>query len=289
MTLDNMKFSRRSMLAAGAGALAGLALTRGNLFAAGPVAADPYAGLPMGIQSYTFRDRSFENALKTIRTKLNLSYVEIFPGHLSGISPAKTKELLKEYDMTVTAYGVVHFSKDIEADRKIFEFAKDLGIPHLSCDPDPDSFDNLDKLTEEYKITADIHDHGPGHRWGKIDVILAAIKDHSKMIGLCDDTGHFIRAGEDPLRAAEDFASRMHAVHLKDFKKNDKGKYEDCALGDGELKLKNFIDYLLSIKFRGDLSIEYEGKTPDEVVAGDLVKIKEIVAKYESKVKEEKK
>ena len=118
MTLDNMKFSRRSMLAAGTGALAGLALTRGSLFGAEPVAADPYGGLPMGIQSYTFRDRSFENALKTIRTKLNLSYVEIYPNHLAGISPAKTKELLKEYDMTVTAYGVVHFGKDIEADER---------------------------------------------------------------------------------------------------------------------------------------------------------------------------
>ena len=275
------------MLATGAGALAGLALTRTSLFGAEPAAADDYAGLPMGIQSYTFRDRSFENALKTIRTKLNLPYVEIFPGHLSGISPPKTKELLKEYDMTVTAYGVVHFGKDIEANRKLFEFAKDLGIPHLSCDPDPDSFDNLDKLTEEYKITADIHDHGPGHRWGKIDVILAALKDHSKMIGLCDDTGHFIRAEEDPLKAAEDFVGRMHAVHLKDFKKNDKGKWEDCALGEGELKLKDFVDYLIGIKFRGDLSIEYEGGKPDEVVTGDLVKIKEMCSKYEAK--EEKK
>ncbi|HWE02085.1 MAG TPA: sugar phosphate isomerase/epimerase [Tepidisphaeraceae bacterium] len=274
MNPDNTNLSRRSLLVAGAGALAGLALAQSRLFAAEPVAADDYAGLPMGIQSYTFRDRSFENALKTIRKTLNLSRVEIYPGHLSGISPTKAKELLKEYDMTVTAYGVVHFSKDMESNRKTFEFAKGLGIPHLSCDPDPDSFDSLDKLTEEYKITADIHDHGPGHRWGKIQTILDALKDHSKMIGLCDDTGHFIRAGEDPLKAAEDFVGRLHAVHLKDFKKNEKGKFEDCALGDGGLQLKPFLDYLIGIKYEGDLSIEYEGGKPDEVVAGDLVRIK---------------
>ncbi len=273
MIPDNTKFSRRSMLAAGAGTLAGLALARMPAFGAEP-STEVYGGLPMGVQSYTFRDRSFEKALKTIRTELLLSRVEIFPGHLSGISPAKAKELLKEYDMTATAYGVVHFGKDIEANRKTFEFAKDLGIPHLSCDPDPDSFDNLDKLTEEYKITCDIHDHGPGHRWGKIDVIFDAIKDHSKMIGLCDDTGHFIRAGEDPLAAARKFEGRMHAVHLKDFKKNDKGKFEDCALGDGSLQLGDLLKYLVSIKFDGDLSIEYEGGKPDEVVGGDLVKIK---------------
>ena len=31
----------------------------------------------------------------------------------------------------------------------------------FSADPDPDSFDSLDKLCDEYKIAIGIHPHGP--------------------------------------------------------------------------------------------------------------------------------
>ncbi len=53
-----------------------------------------------------------------------------------------------------------------------------------------------------------IHNHGPKHRWEKIDMIAAAIKDHSPRIGCCVDTGHFLRSREDPVRAVEVFGPR---------------------------------------------------------------------------------
>ncbi len=293
MQSEQSHFSRRNFLSLGAATVAGLALTRSTLRAASPEPAagtaaaptvapgDVYAGLPLGVQTYTFRDRSFEKALEAVKNDLKLSYVEIFPNHLAGTSPSKAKALLTEHGITATGWGVVHFGKDIDANRKIFELAKELDVKHITCDPDPDAFDNLDKLTEEYKITADIHDHGPGHRWGKIKTIFDAIKDHNPMIGLCNDTGHFIRAGEDPLRACEDFRGRMHAMHLKDFKKNAAGKFEDCALGEGGLKLEDILKWLVINEFRGDLSLEYEGKNPVEVCQGDLVKIVQGIKTYE--------
>ena len=53
------------------------------------------------------------------------------------------------------------FTKDHDANKKIFEFGKALGLKAFSADPDPDSFDSLDKLCEEYKIAIAIHPHGP--------------------------------------------------------------------------------------------------------------------------------
>jgi sugar phosphate isomerase/epimerase len=279
MHLDSTNFSRRTFLNLGVASLAGLALSRGGAFAEdAATAGHDFAGLPLGVQSYTLRDRTFERALDAIKNDLKLNAVEIWPGHLAGTGPTKVKELLAARKMSATGWGVVHFGKNGDENRKIFETAKLLNVPHITCDPDPDSFDSLDKLTEEFGITADIHDHGPGHRWGKIDVIWAAIKDHAKGVGLCNDTGHFIRAGEDPLRACEVFGDRVHAMHVKDFKKDEKGNWTDCGLGEGSLKLEALMKWLLAKNFKGDLSLEYEGAKPVEVCQADLGRIEKAVA-----------
>lgn len=271
-----LQLSRRSFMGAVA---AGAALSTTNLFAAD---GHELGGLPLGVQSYTFRDRSVEKALEALTKDLKLSHVEFYPGHLAGKSPSQVQELLKQFGVTLTGWGVVHFGKDLEKNRAIFEQAKALGVPHITADPDPESFDGLDKLTEDYGITVDIHDHGPGHRWGKIDVIWDAIKNHSPKIGLCNDTGHFIRAGEDPLRACQVFGDRVHAMHVKDFKKvgeeKGKAKFEDCGLGEGSLDLTGLMKWLLERKFNGDLSLEYEGKNPVEVCQADLGRIEKAVA-----------
>lgn len=282
MHFDDRNASRRSFILTGAAALAGLALSRGQRASAADDAPAAGAGggfgpLPLGVQSYTLRDRSFAKALDAIQNDLKLTHVEIWPNHLAGAGPAKVKEMLESHGITATGWGVVHFGNKIDENRQIFETAKALGVPHITCDPDPDSFDSLDKLTEEYNITADIHDHGPGHRWGKIDVIWNAIKDHSKNVGLCNDTGHFIRAGEDPLRACETFKDRMHAMHIKDFKKVG-DKWEDCPLGEGSLPLEKIVKFLIDNKFAGDLSLEYEGKNPVQVCQGDLARIQKAVS-----------
>jgi sugar phosphate isomerase/epimerase len=279
MHLESMKSSRRHFLGLGAAGLAGLTLSRTSAFGEdAPATMHDFGGLPMGVQSYTLRDRSFEKALDAIKDDLKLNFVEIWNGHVTGIGPTKIKQMLETRGIKASGWGVVGFSKDSDANRKVFELAKGLGIPHITCDPDPDSFDSLDKLTEEFDITADIHDHGPGHRWGKIDVIWAAIKDHSKRVGLCNDTGHFIRAGEDPLRACEVFGDRIHAMHVKDFKQNANGQWEDCGLGQGGLKLDALMKWLLARNFGGDLSLEYEGGNPVKVCQGDLGRIEKTVA-----------
>jgi inosose dehydratase len=276
--------SRRSMLRLGAAGLAGLALG-GNLprlaLAAG--ASDEYGGLPLGIQSYTLRDRPFKNAMEAMKNDFGLHYVEVYNGHVSWTTPPpKVDEavaIMKANDVTVTSIGAVGINAKEEEARKIFDFAKKLGMKNITISPSPDAFPLLDKLVEEYNITASIHDHGPGDRWGKIATIEDAIKDHNKKIGLCNDTGHFIRAGEDPLDACKRLKDRMYAMHLKDFKKDAKGKWEDCVLGEGSLDVDGIVKFLLDMKFDGALSIEYEGGDPVESVKKSLDRIKAAVKK----------
>jgi inosose dehydratase len=124
----------------------------------------------------------------------------------------------------------------------------------MSADPDLDSFDSLDKLVEEYGVAIGIHNHGPGHKYDKIDKIAAAIKDHSPKIGCCVDTGHFLRSREDPVRAVEVFGTRTFGVHLKDVK--DATKF--TVLGKGDLRTADLLKALAAIKYDYCLAIEYE-------------------------------
>ena len=124
--------------------------------------ADAYGGLRMGIQSYTLRDRSFEKMLEAMQNDLKLHVVELFPNHVAAMSPTQVKEKLAAHDVKALSYGVIPFTKDADANRKMFELAKTYGMTNLSCDPDKDAFDSLDKLTDEYNVTCAIHPHGPG-------------------------------------------------------------------------------------------------------------------------------
>ena len=265
--------SRRSFLklgaAAGAAALAGRVPTL-----ALQDAGRTFGGLPVGIQTYTLRSLSFEKALDAISKELKLKHVEIFPGHHTGQSPQQVREMLDKHDITAVAYGVVPFKKDPAANRRFFEIGKVLGVKSLSCDPDKDAFDTLDKQVEEYGIAAAIHPHGPGAKWVEIKQIHDAVKDHHKLIGVCNDTGHFIRANQDPVEACHVFKDRLYGVHFKDFKKVG-DKYEDCVLGEGLLKVDDLTRTLIEMKYSGPLSLEYEGGDPVESSRKSLDRIEQ--------------
>src|SRR5262249_46062772 len=150
--------------------------------------------------------------------ELGLKYWESFRNHTPP-DPAKAAELKKMAageGVTILSFGVSRFTKDHDANRKLFDFARAMGLQSLSADPDPDAFDSLDKLVEEYGVAIGIHNHGPTHKYGPIDAIAKAIKDHHPKIGCCIDTGHFLRSSEDPVKAVEVFDNRIYGVHLKD-------------------------------------------------------------------------
>src|SRR5262245_54321177 len=185
-----MSVARRSFLiaaAAAAGAtyfdlpraLAGAMPGRGNpLF-------------PVGLQSYTLRKFPAEKALQIIRDDLALHYVEFYPDHFPVTADAQVLQAmlgkLKQHDIALDAHGVHGFSKDEEANRKIFAFAKAAGIRNLSADPTPESFASLEKLVAEFDVRIAIHNHGPGSRYDKIADVVNALKGKHPAIGACID------------------------------------------------------------------------------------------------------
>ena len=272
---------RRRFLLAGAAPLALAALPA---FSA-EEKVGPFGGFKLGAQSYTFRKFDLEGALKRMK-ELGLKYGEFYQAHCPLTDrPAALRgflKLCKEYDVTPLAWGVQGFTRDHDKNKKVFEFGKALGLKMFSADPNPDSFDSLDKLCDEYKIAIGIHPHGPAgkglHRWYSAEVILKAVKDHNALIGSCLDTGHLIRAAQmgkklDPAQQIRLMGKRNFGIHLKD---HDNKKKTDVICGKGALDVVAVLKALKEVEFQGMISIEYEANennpTPDVKACVQVVK-----------------
>ncbi len=225
--------------------------------------------LQLGIQLYSLRGYPLDEALKHAK-EIGFQQVEFYSGMLPlDSSPEKIAEVKKkvaDLGLTISAHGVNPFTKDEAASRKQFEFAKALGIPTLSADPDPDSFDHLDKLVKEFDIRVAIHNHGPRHRYNKVVDVLRAVEKHDERIGACADLGHYIRSGEKPTEVIRLLKGRLYGIHLKDFAEmQDKSK--GVILGKGHLDVAAVVDALLAVNFpaNGALSLEYEENPKDPI------------------------
>ena len=262
-TLTRRSFLQSSALAVGGG----LAFTN-------PLPAaeegDLGAGISLGVQSYTFRNFDLEPALKRIK-ELGIKNAEFYSKHIPpDASPEKLKgilDLCKEYDVKPVGFGVSGFSKNHDANKKLFDFGKACGLTYLSASPSMDAFDSLDKLCDEYKIAIAIHPHGPSggknrYQWWSAEIIMKAVKDHHKLIGACLDTGHLIRMAQlgemlDPAQQIRVMGDRNFGMHLKD---HDNKKKEDVVFGapEGVLKIDEVLKALREVKFKGMIAIEYE-------------------------------
>jgi sugar phosphate isomerase/epimerase len=255
--------SRRTFLTLSAGATGAALFDLPRILAEGvPGPQREYAWFPMGIQSYTLRHYKVDEALKHV-LDLGLHHVELFGAHFPlDSSPDAIGAMVKKVrtmEIAMSGHGVNHFSKDHEANRKVFEFASRAGIRNLSADPDPDSFDSLEKLVAEYGLRIAIHNHGPRARYNKIDDVKKAVSGRHRWIGACADLGHFIRSGEDPVKVVKELGDRLFGIHLKDFDA-PKDDARGVILGKGHLDVAGVFRALREVRFPADgaLSLEYE-------------------------------
>jgi inosose dehydratase len=289
MTQENAlrAWNRRQILAAGC-TIAGIS-TVGRPARAGDSrsqdADGPYSPFKMGLQSYSLRGYTHEGRpdLKqalAVTKDLGLHFWESYTAHIPMEASAEALETIKQQlqaaEVTVVGYGVVHLTKDMDANRRIFDFAKAMGLQYMSVDPDPAALDGVDRLLEGYEISLGIHNHGPGHRYAKIATIAETIQNHHSRLGCCIDTGHFLRAREDPVDAVEAFGKRVYGVHLKDVK----GASEFTLLGKGDLRTVDFLKALARNKYSYCLAIEYEEKpeNPRDDIKACLDEVQQAIA-----------
>lgn len=151
-------------------------------------AAVPAATPKLGIQLYSLRGYKVDEALKHA-ADMGFEQVEFYSGMLpleaSDEVIAAAKKKVSDLGMSISGHGVNRFTKDAAANRKIFEFAKKVGTPCITADPDFEAFDSLNELVQEFDIRIAIHNHGPRHRYNKAADVLRVIEGRDARIGAC--------------------------------------------------------------------------------------------------------
>ncbi len=247
--------------------------------------ADPAAklGWQLAIHAYTFRKFSiFECIDKT--AALGLKYMSLSGSvsldgkhmlttvQLSDKDAQAIKAAATAKGITLVNIGVVKLPPDEAESRKVFEFAKRLGIDTLVAEPEPAALDTVEKLCKEYNIKVAIHDHPrPSHYWNP-DTVLAAIKGRTPLMGACADTGHWLRSGLDPVECLKKLHGRVICLHFKDLvpdepkaaaagkkkKKSQSRDMHDVPWGTGVGNLKAQMAELKRQHFHGAFCVEYE-------------------------------
>lgn len=177
-------------------------------------------GLKLGLQSWTCRNMTFEQVV-AFAEKHQIKYLQLISKHMDPNDPAelnlRKKALLEAKDMTVYTFGVNGTSMDKEANRKLFEFARLMGIKMIIVEPKNQAqWDNLEELVKEYDIKLAIHNHGLGTVYGDPATVQAVLAKRDKRIGVCLDVGWVTAAGFDAAEVFRNYNGRVFDLHFKD-------------------------------------------------------------------------
>lgn len=258
-----------------AGAALALCFFATSAFADTPAPPDTSGAHKLGwkltLQSWTSNSKTVEGSIELCK-ELGVHYIEIFPGQAltkpggAKWGPEMTEEQIKEMldiakanDVKIIDTGVIKISSQENEARKLFEWAKKLGITEIVSEPEPRALPMIDKLAGEYNIKVAIHDHPKPAQYWNPDYTFEQIKD-LKHIGFCADVGHWKRNGFEPALVLAKYGDKVYSLHFKDLVPNDASAkaWHDVPWGTGESKAAEMLSILKEKGFRGPIAIEYE-------------------------------
>ena len=251
-------------------------------------------GFALGCQAYTFNRFSVMEAIEKT-AYAGGKVIEFFPGQkftaehpevkfshdpereVPGADGKKKKEKLsaeeatamwekvkakcKEHGVTPIAYGVVGLSKTEADSRKVFEFAKTMGIRVINTES-VDALDTFEKLAKEYDIMVGFHNHpkkpnDPNYKVWDPNYILEITKDRDARIGACADIGHWVRSGLKPVECVKILKGRVLSSHMKDLHAPLPSGH-DVHWGQGVSDVPAILAEYRAQGFVGPISVEYE-------------------------------
>jgi len=227
------------------------------------------AGFGIAVQCWSFREFTLFEAIE-MTALAGAGGIEFSPGQKIGGDHGNAKfgvgmdealmeavqEKLAECGLRAWNFGICPVPADEHQARKIFEFAKRLGLYGITTES-LDSIDTLEKLTIEFDIKICFHNHPRPTKLWNPDTIMKALEGRHANLGLCADIGHWASSGLDVMEMVEKTASRIHSFHLKDREKALEWSH-DRPFGTGAIDIPAILDKARENGFAGNVSIEYE-------------------------------
>ena len=236
------------------------------------------AGVTIGAQTYSFRDRPLDATIAAMK-EVGLGEAELWDGHylpkdaqaLKAFrrNPAldQMREVRKKFDDAgIELYAVTYpFTKSL-SDEELkggFEIAKAMGVKYITSSANVSVAKRIDSLAQKYKITVGFHNHSnkAPDEFARPEDFEEALRGASEYLAINLDIGHFTVAGYDPVSFLEQHHDRIIVLHIKDGKVG--GPF--VPFGQGDTKIKEVLQVLKTKHYPIPANIEYEYKGGDTV------------------------
>ena len=174
----------------------------------------------LAIQTWTLRNLNFQQTID-FAVKHGIKELQVIGNHIDPNASkeewAQKKAALDAAGLRAYTFGVASTSTDKEKNRRLFEFAKFMGIRLIIVEPgDFRIWDNLEELAKEYDIRVAVHNHGIKSLYGNPAVVKQIIQHRDSRIGVCMDVGWVTSAGFDAAKVYREYNGRVFDLHLKD-------------------------------------------------------------------------
>ena len=239
------------------------------------------AGVQIGVQSYSFRDRPLDGAISGM-VEVGLSECELWQGHIepqgvpredlrkwrTTVSMSVFKGVRKKFDAAgISLYAYNYSFKDDFSDAEMargFEMAKALGVSRLTASATVPVAKRVDSFASKAKVVVGMHNHSnmtPGE-FATPKSFTDAMAGNSKYIAINLDIGHFTAANFDAVDFLKQHHEHIVTLHIKDRKKNQGA---NMPLGEGDTPIKEVLKLVKENRYSIPCNIEYEYKGADTV------------------------
>ena len=247
------------------------------------------AGVLIGVQSYSFRDRDLQGLIDGM-VAVGVTSCELWENHVEPheLRSLEAREELRHWRLTVSldyfrsirdrfkragltlnSYNLSfkdHFS-DQEIDRG-FEMARALEVPAITSSAQINSVPRIARMAIHHGIPVAMHNHSrvdPNEFSGPDDFAKAIKQGDGRSIVVNLDVGHFTAANHDAVSYLRDHHDQITTIHLKDRRHNEG---PNVPWGEGDAPLVEVLQLLREKEWDIPANIEYEyqgGDTIEEV------------------------
>jgi len=241
-----------------------------------------FHGVKIGAQSYSFRDRSLDEAIKAMK-EIGLGYTELYQGHIEpkGMSPDAMKKWRasdeplklgreaksKFDDAGIQIYAFNYSFRKEHSDEEVLrgmEMAKAMGTKYITASSTVDQAARLNNLARKAGVYVAMHNHDKSddpNEYATPESFAKALEGNDRIL-INLDIGHFTAANYDAVQYLQEHHKRIVTLHIKDRKKNHG---PNVPFGQGDTPIKEVLTVLKTRKYNIPAMIEYEYKGADTV------------------------
>ena len=250
-------------------------------------------GIVLGVQTYSFRDRSLDEAIKAMQF-LGVKSCELWEGHVqprnlqwsagqtAAEAKAKQEQLVQwrkklsmdeiraiksKFDtagISIQAYngGIKDSISDENLDL-VFRIAQILGVDTITSSATVSVMKRVDEYARKYKMRVAMHNHSHvsnANEFSSPDSFARAMDGMSDYLWINLDIGHFTAANFDAVSYMKQHHAKIHSIHVKDRKKS---QGENMPFGQGDTPIVQVLQLIRDNKWPIPANIEYEYKGGD--------------------------